>query len=95
MRCVNRQNSPRELTKTAFSVSIAQGTAQGTVQGQRYIDPLTGINLAKYEFADSTTPNPKLVFGFAVPQKIGATEYIGHVVRRQNLDFENSITKRK
>jgi hypothetical protein len=85
MRYVDRQNPPRELTNTAFLVSIAQGTAQG----QRYNDPLTGINLAKYEIEDRSTPNQKLAFGFAMPQKNGATEYIGHVVRQPNLGFEN------
>jgi hypothetical protein len=71
-----------KLANTAFSVSIAQRTAQG----QRHTDPLTGINLAKYEIEDPSRPNPKLVFGFAVPQKNGTTEYIGHVVRQPNLD---------
>jgi hypothetical protein len=87
MRYGDRQHPPGELANLTFSVSNAQGTAQGTAQGQRYTDPLTGINLAKYEIEDRTSPNSKHAFGFAVPQKSGTTEYIGHVVRHPHLDF--------
>jgi len=52
----------------------------------KYTDPLTGIQVAKYQVEDSMTTKGGYTFGFALPNKNGTDEYIGHVVRRHTFD---------
>jgi hypothetical protein len=63
---------------------LAQQEA-GAPDGVKTTDPLTGIEIAKYQIEDGQATKGGFTFGFALPKKNGTDEYIGHVVRITNI----------